>query len=106
VRINTVGTPVVTLPEQSLEVGATRAITPVQARNPGAAELTPRPAAALPSAQVAPAPVEVERRQQVRRGEDRRKRQVAVLIDTRVGQRRAVRRRTEDEPPSSIDVEA
>jgi hypothetical protein len=81
---------------------------PVEARNPGAGEATPRalPAAPVPAAAPDQAAVEVERRQQVRRGEDRRKRQIAVLIDTRVGQRRAVSRRLQDAAPSSIDVEA
>jgi hypothetical protein len=51
-------------------------------------------------------PVEAERRAYVRRSEERRKLQVRVLMDTRVGQRRTARRRAADETPASIDVEA
>jgi hypothetical protein len=107
-RINSVGTPVVTSPEQSAEVGAARAVRAVRARTPAPAETpaNPVPAAPAPAAQSAPVLAEAERRQQSRRGEDRRKRQAPVLIDTRVGQRRAQRRRAQDEAPPSIDVEA
>jgi hypothetical protein len=47
-----------------------------------------------------------ERRQDVRRSVDRRKRQLPVLIDTRVAQRRRARRRVADAAPSTIDIEA
>jgi hypothetical protein len=47
-----------------------------------------------------------ERRQFVRRGEERRKRQVPVLLDTRVGPRRTERRRDEDATPGNVDLEA
>ena len=82
-RINTIGTPVVTLPERTLQVGGARAVIPVEARNPGTGEAAARAAAGAPILPDAPASavVEQERRQQVRRGEDRRKHQVAVLID-------------------------
>jgi hypothetical protein len=104
-RINSIGTPLVFPPEPSVEVGASRAVTPVQARTPGQ-QGEPRPMP-VPAPLVAPAPARIdERRQQVRRGEDRRTRQVAVLIDTRVGQRRAQRRRAGDDPAASIDVKA
>lgn len=42
---------------------------------------------------------EVERRL----GEDRRKQQVPVLLDTRVGERRKTQRRIEDPPPPAVD---
>ena len=48
----------------------------------------------------------VERRQSRRRGNDRRKQQVAVLIDTRVDQRRNSRRRDEDDVPRRVDTQA
>ena len=48
----------------------------------------------------------VERRQSRRRGNDRRKQQVAVLIDTRVDQRRNSRRRDEDDAPRRVDTRA
>jgi hypothetical protein len=54
---------------------------------------------------VAPEP-SVERRQSRRRGNDRRKQQVAVLIDTRVDQRRNSRRRDEDDAPRRVDTQA
>jgi hypothetical protein len=104
VRINTIGTPLVTRPDSPLQVEQTRAVTPVQARSPGTGESSPAP---LPErAPVAAVAVQAERRQQVRRGEERRTRQVAVLIDTRVAERRAARRRAQDDAPPSIDIEA
>jgi hypothetical protein len=48
----------------------------------------------------------VDRRATSRRGEDRRKQQVRVLVDMRVSQRRRQRRRDEDTPPPNIDVKA
>ena len=50
----------------------------------------------------------VERRQGSRRdGPDRRRRQVPVLLDTRVGRdRRGERRRADDPPPARIDDSA
>ena len=104
-RINTVGTPVVTPPERSVEVTATSAVARVDARTPGAAGTPARPVPA-PVGEPVPVPVQAERRQQSRRGADRRQRQVAVLIDTRVAQRRAARRRAQDGAPDNIDVEA
>ncbi len=47
-----------------------------------------------------------ERRQFVRRGQERRKRQVKVMLDTRVGPRRTDRRRDEDDTPGNVDLEA
>jgi hypothetical protein len=106
VRINTIGTPLVTRPDSPLHVGETRAVTPAQARAPGAGESLPAPLPAPERSPGAVVPVQADRRQQVRRGEERRTRQVAVLIDTRVAERRAVRRRAQDEAPPSIDIEA
>ena len=42
---------------------------------------------------------DVERRS----GEERRRQQVAVLLDTRVGERRKIQRRVEDPPPPAVD---
>lgn len=42
---------------------------------------------------------DVERRM----GEDRRKQQMPVLLDTRVGERRKTQRRVEDPPPPAVD---
>ncbi len=38
-----------------------------------------------------------------RSGEDRRKQQIPVLLDTRVGERRKTQRRPEDPPPPAVD---
>ena len=52
-------------------------------------------------------PTAEERRQASRRNEERRKRQLKVLMDTRVRQRRTARRRNQDLPPdSSVDIQA
>ncbi len=57
--------------------------------------------------EVQPAPVVIqERRELQRRGVDRRKQQLPVLIDTRVAERRVSRRRGDDAAPPAIDVEA
>lgn len=101
-RINTVDTPIVTPPEVRPDVGGARAIAPVDPQTPGPAVPFRVPGT---SGEEPQAPF-VDRRRADRRGEDRRQRQVAVLIDTRVSQRRIDRRRTQDEPPPSIDTEA
>lgn len=107
-RINTLGPLVVTPAEPRAEVGNTRAVDPVRAYTPGGAG--PEPAMPVPvreeSAVTAPTPEGERRQRSERRGEDRRKRQVPVLIDTRVADRRASARRNEDAAPTSIDVEA
>ena len=109
-RINTVGTPPISPPEQSVEVAAARAARPVEQRSPGGGQTSaPTQPGTLPARPQPAAPVvrPVERRQEDgRRGEDRRKRQVPVIIDTRVGERRAQRRRAADEAPPSVDVKA
>jgi hypothetical protein len=104
-RINAIGTPPLTVPEVRSELGAAPRVNPVDPRPqtpPGAQPLLPLPEISEPVLQ----PVQAERRGVERRATDRRQRQVPVLIDTRVSQRRVQRRRAEDEPPASIDVEA
>ena len=103
-RINNIGTPAVVPPERSPQVGAVRGTTPIGQQTSG----TPAPAPAAPAAsgEAAPPPSASERRQLSRRGPDRRTRQVPVLIDTRVSQRRKKRRRNLDTPPDSVDVDA
>lgn len=106
-RLNNVGPLIVSPVEPRTEVHNTRAVDPVRAYTPG--EGAPEPPMPFPAREEAPAqePVpEGERRQRSdRRGEDRRKRQIPVLIDTRVADRRAASRRDEDAAPSRIDVE-
>ncbi len=48
-------------------------------------------------------PPSVRRDVERRLGEDRRKQQVPVLLDTRVGERRKTQRRIEDPPPPAVD---
>src|SRR5262245_32737329 len=103
-RINNVGPQVVIPPGVRESVDQLRATAPVSAQN----------ASAYAGGRIlveamephAAAPVIQERRETPRRADDRRKRQAAVTIDTRVGERRILRRRADDEPPTSIDVEA
>jgi hypothetical protein len=103
-RVNTIGTAPVTPPEVRPEVGATRPVAPVGAQTPRP-EVPPVPASA-PRAEPAQASAATERRRSARRADDRRKKQVPVLIDTRVTQRRKGRRRAADAAPSNIDIEA
>lgn len=107
-RINNVGPLIVTPTEPRIEVGNARAVEPIRAYTPG--ERSPETPMPVIVREEQPATVEVpegERRQRNdRRGEDRRKRQIPVLIDTRVADRRASARRTEDEAPAHIDIEA
>jgi hypothetical protein len=104
VRINNVGPQVVVPPEVRGPVDEVRATRPVNAQGAAAysgARILVETTGALPTQAVIH-----ERRATPRRSDERRKRQLPVLIDTRVGERRTVRRRADDEPAPSIDVEA
>ena len=103
-RINNVGPQVVIAPEVRGSVGQVRGTGPVSSQATSAYAGS-RMLVESMQAQPAPPPVE-ERRQTPRRADDRRKQKVAVTIDTRVAQRRLVRRRASDAPPASIDIEA
>jgi len=107
-RINNVGPLIVTPVEPRIEVGNTRAVDAIRAYAPGEAQ-GQEAAVPIPAREEAPSEpaVEGERRERRndRRGEDRRKRQVPVLIDTRVAERRASARREQDAGPAHIDVE-
>jgi hypothetical protein len=85
-------------------VGGSRSVSPIGAQPAGAPAAMPPASGPGPQA-VAPAAPSAERRQFVRRGDERRKQQVPVLLDMRVEQRRRQARREEDET-SSIDVKA
>jgi len=107
-RINNVGPLIVTPVEPRVEVPNARAIDPIRAYTPGEAQAREAvvPVPARDEAPLEPVGEEKRSRQRSdRRGEDRRKRQVPVLIDTRVGERRASARRDEDAVPIHIDVE-
>jgi hypothetical protein len=105
-RLNAVPPAIVTPPEVRSEVGGVAGTRAIGAHPSGSAITVPvRPA----PEETPPAPVQesaAERRQLARRSEDRRKRQVPVLLDMRVGPRRTSRRRVDDEAPPSIDVKA
>jgi hypothetical protein len=107
-RINNVGPLIVTPVEPRIEVGNARAVDAIRAYTPGEAQAREAVMPVPEREEAVPEPVaEGERRRQRndRRGEDRRKRQVPVLIDTRVGDRRSSARRDEDAGPTHIDVE-
>ena len=103
-RINNVGPQVVIAPDVRGSVDQVRATAPVSPQSPSTYAGGRIVIETLQQQQ--PAQPVQERRQFPRRGAERRKQQVAVTIDTRVGERRLVRRRADDEPPPSIDVEA
>ena len=47
-----------------------------------------------------------ERRRLERRGDERRKQKLPILLDMRVGPRRTSRRRAGDDAPASVDTKA
>ena len=102
-RINETPPLTVTRPEPTSSVTGVSAGSTVGAQGNPAAQTVPVREQAPPPP---PPPVEAERRVYVRRAEERRKLQVRVLMDTRVGQRRTARRRAADDAPASIDIEA
>jgi len=104
VRINAVPPSIVTAPELAPQVGDVPRTAAIGPQTPSAAGyVLQTPAAQQP---LQPATGAGERRLLARRSEDRRKRQVAVLLDLRVGRRRTNRRRADDEAPSSVDIKA
>jgi len=102
-RINETPPLTVTRPEPTSSVTGVSAGSTVGAQGNPAAQTVPVREQTPPPP---PPPVEAERRVYVRRAEERRKLQVRVLMDTRVGQRRTARRRAADDAPASIDIEA
>ena len=104
-RINNVGPQLLIPPEVRGSVDQVRATQSITSRGT-AAYAGGRILVESMALQPAPAAVIQERRQTPRRADDRRKQQLPVLIDTRVAQRRTMRRRADDEPAGSIDVEA
>jgi hypothetical protein len=87
------------------EVGGVAAARPLGPRGSGAALAVPLG----PSGPGVPAQAEepaVERRLQERRGDERRKQKLPILLEMRVGPRRTARRRAGDGPPPSVDTKA
>jgi hypothetical protein len=101
-RINTVAPNIVTVPELAPQVADVARPTAIGPQTPsGAGYVQQAPGPQQPAQPAVPAE---ERRLLARRGTERRKRQVAVLLNLRVGQRRTLRRRSGDEAPPSIDT--
>ncbi len=103
-RLNAVPLSIVTPPETSPQVGDVRPTSPIGPQ-------TPRPGAnppplAQPGAEPVPQVPTEERRELSRRGQERRKQQAPVLIDTRVAERRRRRRRASDDALPAVDLEA
>jgi hypothetical protein len=104
-RLNAVPPSSVTQPGASSEIGGVAAARPIGAQASGAVLVSPQG----PSEQTATAQTDapaVERRRLGRRGDDRRKQKLPILLEMRVGPRRTARRRTGDEPPPSVDTKA
>jgi hypothetical protein len=87
--------------------GPLRGVAPTQAVTPQSSlPQVPQPAAAE-RVEAAPPLPPVERRRNARRAGERRKQQLSVTLNTRVGQRRLSRRRAADSAASTaIDIEA
>lgn len=110
-RINAPSPPVFSVPDTGpvQAVENARAVTPVPSEGGGGQAMEQPPQ--QPETEEGPLPGEegfAERRGPTRRAEDRRQRQLPVMIDTRGGQdRRRQRRRDEDEPPPpKVDLKA
>jgi len=112
VRINSAPPPVFTVPETPTigPVDATRAIAPVDGGNRGAGDLARMYERVAPEPPGTPWQGLVERRAQEvkRRGDERRQRQVPVMIDTRTGRdrRQAARREADAARRRAIDIKA
>jgi len=103
-RINDPPLAQVERPDMRGPLGAIAAVRPISPQTPAPAAPQTVP---VERTEAPPAVAErAERRQRARRGEDRRKEQRSVMLDTRVAQRRLMRRRTEDVAPAAVDVEA
>jgi hypothetical protein len=104
-RLNAVPPSSITRPEVSAEVGGVAATHAIGSRGAGATVVvTERPAEQSAPAQT-PAPP-VDRRGNERRGDERRKQKLPILLEMRVGPRRTGRRRAGDEAAPSIDTKA
>jgi hypothetical protein len=112
VRINAPPPPVFTVPDAPSigPVDATRTIAPVDGGNRGAGDLARMYERLPPEPPGTPWQGLVERRAQevMRRGEERRQRQLPVMIDTRTGRerRQAARRAADAARRRAIDIKA
>jgi len=103
-RLNAVPPSIVSQPTVGSEIGGIVAARGIGAQG-SAAVLVPRPRPAEPEV-ATPAQAPVERRLLDRRGEERRKQKLPILIDMRSGSRRTARRRAGDAPATSVDTKA
>jgi len=103
-RINETPPITVTRPETRGPVAQVAGTSPVGSQNPGSAAAGPNlPERDQPVQRPSTA---AERRQAARRNDERRKQKLSVMMDTRIGQRRTVRRRNQDQAAASVDVQA
>ena len=111
-RINAPPPPVFTVPETPTigPVDGTRTVAPVDGGNRGAGDLARMYERVPPEPPGTPWQGLVERRAQevMRRGEERRQRQLPVMIDTRTGRerRQAARRLADAARRRAIDIKA
>lgn len=109
-RLNAVAPPVFTVPEPGgpAAVDSVRATAAVDAEGRGAREQMPLPRPYVPPRTPLPMTDFERRTDQVRRSEERRQRQLPVLIDTRSGRdrRRGGRRESDSRTATAIDVSA
>jgi hypothetical protein len=85
------------------EVGSIAATRAIGTRGSGATLVAPQgPSEQSTTAQAQPPAV--DRRRLGRRGDERRKQKLPVLLEMRVGPRRTARRRAGDDAPPSVDT--
>ncbi len=102
-RLNAVPPSNVTQPGIGSEIGGIVGARGVGAQGSPPVRV-PRPQPSEPAvAAQAQAPA-ADRRVLERRGDERRKQKLPILLDMRVGPRRTARRRADDGPPSSVDT--
>src|SRR4051812_33496786 len=103
-RINNIG------PQEGDAPAVSSSVDQVRATQPG----SPQAAAEYSGARILVESMEEQTSQPVievlrpfpEPSDDRRRKQAAVLMDTRVSQRRTARRRADDGPPGAIDTQA
>ncbi len=104
-RLNAVPPSNVSQPGAGSEIGGIASARAIGAQGSGASLIVRQepPEPGVPAQTQAPA---VERRRLGRRGDERRKQKLPILLEMRVGPRRTGRRRASDEAPPSVDTKA
>lgn len=104
-RLNAVPPSTVTQPGIGSEIGGIAGARGVGAQGQGSPALRmPRPQPSEPAVEAQVQAPAADRRGLERRGDERRKQKLPILLDMRVGPRRTARRRADDGPPSSVDT--